>query len=112
MGYSCTTAANNTLAVIGKVHATDGNPNILSIGKDKFFFERGKEQDDGAITGSLMKMLPNDFCRKVGTVRINADGSIARFPGLSKEDRGQIESYTHDLEARNPHLLNSLHAAL
>jgi hypothetical protein len=78
MGYSCTRDAADMLGVIGKFYATDGNPNVLTIGGSRYFFERGKEQDDGAITGSLMLVLPDDYCRKVGSVRINADGTIDR----------------------------------
>lgn len=34
MGYICTRDAKNTLGVIGQFYATDGNPNILTIGKE------------------------------------------------------------------------------
>ena len=53
MGYSCSRDAANTLGVIGKMFATDGNPNTLTIKNQRYFFERGGEQRDGAITGSL-----------------------------------------------------------
>jgi hypothetical protein len=82
MGYSCTKSADDTLKLIGATYALDGNPNILKIGSGVFFFERGREQADGAITGKLMECLPNDLCRSVGSVRIAANGYIVRFPGI------------------------------
>ena len=107
MGYSCTRDAANTLGVIGKFYATNGNPNVLTIGKDQYFFERGREQADGAITGTLMVMLPNDYCRKVGSVRIEPDGTISKFPRMPKVDREEIENTFRDMSARNPQLLSA-----
>jgi len=108
MGYSCTKDAADTLAVIGKMFATDGNPNVLTIGtitKKQYFFERGREQEDGAITGTLMVMLPEDLCKSVGSVRIEPDGTITRFPKLIDVDRREIENTMRDMQARNPALL-------
>lgn len=108
MGYSCTRDAADTLAVIGHHFATDGNPNVLTIGtiqRKQYFFERGQEQDDGAITGTLMVMLPDDMCKSVGSVRIQPDGTIARFPKLIAVDRREIENDMRDMQARNPQLL-------
>lgn len=107
MGYSCTRDAANALGVIGKFYATDGNPNILTIGSEQYFFERGREQSDGAITGTLMLMLPGDFCRKVGSVRIEPDGTISKLPRASKVERKEINSTFRDLSARNPELLSA-----
>lgn len=90
MGYSCTVAASNTLNAIGNAFATNGNPNILTIHGREFFFERGRENGDGAITGTLMVMVDADHCRKAGTVRIEPDGRINRFPGLNKKDREKV----------------------
>jgi hypothetical protein len=107
MGYSCTQDAANTLAVIGKMFNTDGNANILTIRGEQYFFERGREQADGAITGKLYQMLPNDLCRSVGNVRINADGSIKCFPRLKVAETIEAENTMRDMAARNPHLLHS-----
>ena len=89
MGYSCTKKADDTLVRIGKTFATDGNPNILTIGAGRFFFEHGQEQSDGAITGSLMEIV-GDFCRKVGSVRISPEGQIVRFPALKKNQKTSL----------------------
>jgi hypothetical protein len=107
MDYSCTTDASYTLGIIGHMFATDGNPNVLTIRGERYFFERGREQSDGAITGTLMLMLPDDYCRKVGTVRIEPDGRITRFPKLSATEKQEVWDTLHDLGARNPHLLSA-----
>src|ERR1700733_5435331 len=107
MGYSCTKDAANMLGVIGRMFATDGNPNILTIGKDQYFFERGKEQEDGAITGSLFVCLPDDFARKVGNVRIEPDGTLTRFPHLRMVEKEEIRNTFADMSARNPQLLSA-----
>ncbi len=95
------------LGVIGRFYATDGNPNVLTIKGERYFFERGREQGDGAVTGSLMLMLPNDYCRKIGSVRINPDGTIGSFPKMPKVDRQECENTRRDMAARNPQLLHA-----
>jgi hypothetical protein len=110
MGYSCTRDAQDTLAVISHRFATDGNPNVWTIGtvqRKQYFFERGRENEDGAITGTLMVMLDGDMCRPVGSVRIAPDGTIERFPKLIARDRAELEYYARDVRARNPQWISS-----
>lgn len=107
MGYSCTVDASNMLGVIGHYYATAGNPNILTIRGKQYFFERGREQEDGAITGALMEMLPNDFCRPCGRVRIEPDGKLSKFPVAFYVDKQEIQSTFYDMRARNPQLLRA-----
>ncbi len=63
-----------------------------------YFFEHGREQDDGSITGTVWKNLPVNqpctscdkpgcpgaHCRKAGTVQIESDGTVTRFPTTTK----------------------------
>lgn len=105
MGYSCTVAADNTLAALSHDYATNGNPNILTIHGKQYFFECGREQPDGSITGRLMVMLPGNLCQSVGQVRINGIGVIERFPALKVRERVECEYTARDMEARNPALL-------
>ena len=107
MGYSCTQDASHALGVVSHMFATDGNPNILTIKGKRYFFERGREREDGAITGTLMQMLPDDYCRKAGNVHIDPDGMVRRFPGLTMCDRAEANSTLLDMQARNPHLLSA-----
>lgn len=107
MGYSCTRDAGDMLGIVGKVYATDGNPNVLTINGKRYFFERGREQADGAITGTLMMMLDGDYCRRAGRVRIEPDGTLTRFPALRKLQKEEVTSTFADMRARNPQLLHS-----
>jgi hypothetical protein len=111
MGYSCTSDAADTLAVIGKLFATNGNPNVLTFNGRQYFFERGTEQRDGAITGNLM-LMDGEYALRVGTIRIRPDGTIQRFPRMTKAQREECFNYASDLRARNPQLLRSLTCAL
>jgi len=107
MGYSCTQDAGNTLAVIGKMFATNGNPNVLTIHDVQYFFERGREQADGAITGSLYMMLSEDMCQNVGGVKIAPDGTVVKFPKLTRDEREEAANTMRDMSAQNPSLLHS-----
>jgi hypothetical protein len=75
MGYSCSRDAANTLGVIGKMFATDGNPNTLTIKNQGYFFERGGEQRDGAITGTSI-----GCSRTKCAVRLVPQGSMQTAP--------------------------------
>jgi hypothetical protein len=107
MSYSCTQDASHMLGVISKMYATDGNPNILTIKGKMFFFERGRENTDGSITGYLFQMLPDGMACKRGSVKIDADGQIARFPYMLKDEREAAENTFCDLRARNPQVLSA-----
>lgn len=107
MGYSCTQAADNMLGVICHTFNKEKCSNMLTLGGKRYFFERGKEQHDGAITGTLFRMLPNDMAQRSGSFRINADGTIARFPGITAQQKQECENTLRDMEARNPSLLRN-----
>jgi hypothetical protein len=89
MGYSCTVAAHDvirrTLNTINNQPLTDYNhPNTWEINGKKFFYERGTEQADGSITGSIYLMITETQCRKYGSVKINADGTLHHWAGMPK----------------------------
>ena len=100
MGYSCTAAASATLAYIERAYQSpETDAAIMYINGKNYFFERGKENADGAITGRLMLCVdslgnPAGFyaahCRVAGSVRIAPDGLITRFPGLRRNQKMQI----------------------
>ena len=99
MGYSCTAAAANVLDAI-EDYLRAKYPTITketgkavsngwTIDGHEFFFERGRENDDGAITGSVWESYFNvttcDIrCRRVGNVRIEPNGSVTRFAKVPK----------------------------
>lgn len=50
----------------------------------QYFWERGKENTDGAITGTVMRFHD---CKNVGGFRIEANGTVTRFPTASMAQR-------------------------
>src|SRR5690349_12896181 len=104
MGYSCTRDAVRMLGLIQHAYATpNGGSNGVTLKGKDYFFERGKEQADGSITGSVYSMRGY----KAGQFRIAPDGTIARFPRLSTTEKEELENSFRDLSARNPSLLDS-----
>jgi hypothetical protein len=99
MGYSCSTMASFTLDGIVEIMMSRGVRTFNGLPNG--FWARGREQDYGAITGTVWKTirrLTDEERRRtaaeyVGSFRIEPDGRISRFPGLSKEDRRAAEAY-------------------
>jgi hypothetical protein len=88
MGWSCSAAANEVLKRwVEACRAQTGSQNEFVVDGRKYFWDITRtEWEDGAITGSICRTL-NDtspdgrfLCRKVGTFRINGDGTVARAP--------------------------------
>lgn len=92
MGRSYTVKAGEVLEMVAVV-ATDGSrsSNTFQNGKDKFFYELGREQFDGSITGTVHKFLQNGMAIKHGSFKIEASGKIARFAGLASKQIKEIE---------------------
>ena len=84
MGYSCTAAAMDTLQALMRRHNHGRSSNTFSTdaGKTVYFQEIGREQRDGAVTGTVHKMHSNDTASPAGTFRIEPDGRVSRFPGI------------------------------
>ncbi len=98
MGYSCTAAAAYTEeAMIEVLHETSTSENqkssnVWDYNGKRFFVERGREQRDGAVTGTVWRFLPgNTHCRKAGSVRIEPDGKITRWSGSNAQQRKRAE---------------------
>lgn len=87
MGWSCAAIAADTLnRLSAKCRESSGSSNVWESGGVRFFFEPSRvEHGDGAITGSIWRMLPDNMARRVGSFRIEADGRLSRSAGgLSK----------------------------
>jgi len=100
MGYSCTVlasyASEKMVQLLQAQHGDCGGSSNTWGGKNAgdlyWFEERGREQDDGAVTGSIFKGITTEpgkpgSCRKCGTYRVNPNGTVARWPGSTKEQR-------------------------
>lgn len=46
----------------------------------QYFFEIGREQADGSITGSVFRMVGNDSAIRSGSFKIGPDGDVVRWP--------------------------------
>lgn len=92
MGYSCTAIASFVLEALQERFRHNGSGNCYSVDdKTVFFHERGREHYDGAITGTIFKMLGDSNARRVGSYRIESEGVITRFPGIPKKFWEEIQ---------------------
>lgn len=96
MGWSCGAKASKVLEAWGnKCNTSTRTSNTWEDNGNTYFFEVSrKEHDDGAITGTIFKMVeasPNSpestrfFCNKVSYFRIEGDGTITRAPKFLKK---------------------------
>lgn len=77
MGYSCACAAMDTLDRISDAcYKQTKSQNAYMYGNNKYMWEIGEENSDGAITGEIYKWLPNGYVTKNGTFKIDPDGEI------------------------------------
>lgn len=89
MGYSCTVRAHDVLRrTLNSINGENVNnyafSNTWTYNGNTFFYERGKENSDGSITGSIFLMLDNGHCRRYGNLKIEANGLVTRWPGMPK----------------------------
>lgn len=97
MGWSCRKDAMDTLdaitTILDELIPENNSSNKLPNGG---FWEIGREQSDGAIVGTCWKSSGKPgFVVKNGSFRIEPNGKISRFPGLSKEIRNRAENFSN-----------------
>lgn len=92
MGYSCTAIASLTLESLLDIVRDTESSNVYR-GR---FIERGRENDDGAITGTVYTFIGTTSCKRSGSYKINAEGKIERFPGTTKAERMAAEKVAKD----------------
>lgn len=87
MGWSCRLEAGLTLDQIRETCLKEhDSQNVWSHNGARYFYDIGREHDDGAITGKILRMqgdpLPDGRipCKAVGSFRIEPDGKISRGP--------------------------------
>ena len=107
MGYSCTKDASDMLGFIRHQFGDGMTSNGLRIGAKTYFYEIGREHDDGSITGPLYENIDESYARQVGRFKINADGSIARFPRIRRDMMTSLYFRFLELRRTNPALLSS-----
>ncbi|KKK64224.1 hypothetical protein LCGC14_2986380 [marine sediment metagenome] len=96
MGYSCSTKANmvlDSLIVLLQSSSSENNSsNTWEKRGIKYFYEIGKENIDGAITGKVNKFVEENQCKVVRSFRIESNGKITRFIGSTKQQRTAAET--------------------
>ena len=97
MGYSCSTIANNVLNfIIASVNNTDSSNEWTFNGK-RYFYEVGRENRDGAITGTVWRFQPDGVhVKRAGSFRIEPEGEISRFPHVPNEVRAKARKKLDD----------------
>lgn len=87
MGYSCTYEANITLQAIQDSFGM-GTLNMWRDDDGKeYFFEIGRENIDGSITGTVFDMKG----KRYGGFKIAPNGKLINFPHLPKKIRDHIK---------------------
>lgn len=105
MGYSCSYAANEALKFILKSVCYPLSNNTWKYDGNEYFFERGRENRDGSITGTVYSFLEDgSHVRKVGSVRIEKNGAITRFPAIPSRLRlhARAKCSNGDFEHKGP----------
>jgi hypothetical protein len=82
MGYSCARKAMEVVKVWQNwCYKNFDSQNAYIHNNTRYFFEIGKENGDGAITGSIWRFMPDGIhVKKSGSFRIESDGTITRAP--------------------------------
>jgi hypothetical protein len=84
MGWSATQAACATMdRLTARCIAQTASQNMFKLDGNSYFWETGREQDDGAITGTITKLIgdiraESCACARAGTFRIEPNGQISR----------------------------------
>ena len=95
MGYSCATKAmesfDQLIIQLKSAGKRTGKENGWEKNGSEYFHEIGREQRDGAVTGTVYKHTDNGYCRKAGTFRVEPDGKITRFLTSTKVQRNVAE---------------------
>jgi len=93
MGWSCSRAADRTIDAIETAcsrsrleNKGDAVSNVFYTNGKRYFYEISRrDQPDGGIAGAIFLSPPDvDWCRKVGTFRIDGAGRVVRGPALFK----------------------------
>lgn len=77
MGYSAAAAA---ISVLNTFTTEDATSNTWTYSGKSYFYEVGKENRDGAVTGSVWRVFSDGRAERAGSFRIEPNGAITRAP--------------------------------
>lgn len=81
MGWSARREACDTFDAWSRACvALSGSQNVYETPRGRYFFERGREQSDGAITGQVFRFVDSDRVVRATSFRIEPDGTVSRYP--------------------------------
>jgi hypothetical protein len=95
MGYSCAAVAGIVMDKLVAQLQKDGGVdehNSSNTWKHKGVFymeERGRENSDGAVTGTISRFVGPNSAKRIGSYRIEPNGEITRFATSSAKQRAQ-----------------------
>lgn len=87
MGYSVSAKADIVLSEAMKIVSDSDSSNVFR----GYFYETGRENVDGAFTAQVMKIVAGGFAKRSGSIRIEADGTITRFPTMKPNEKKLAE---------------------
>jgi len=87
MGWSCSVKASNVERAWSRAcTAQTGDSNTFQSGGQTYFYEVSRtEHPDGAITGTVFRMVSKTHARPSGTFRISGDGEVERAPAYLRD---------------------------
>lgn len=97
MGWSCTMRADTSLKALMNIMGAKGLSNSWEWNGNQYFYEIGREQPDGSITGEVYIFLPDNKARRYGSLKIMPNGNVLRFPGTPKAARINASQIPYDI---------------
>ena len=87
MGYSCRTDAMRTLERLQAAHRVGDSNNVFQVlpSAPKYFWEIGRENVDGRITGRVFRIVEADSAVLVGVFCIAPGGQVVCFRGIPRK---------------------------
>jgi hypothetical protein len=89
MGWSCRADAAKVMDKMTQycIEQTDSQNRYKDAKGNEYFWELSRtEHDDGAITGTIWKLINGGtHCKRSGSFRIEGDGSVTRMPKVLKD---------------------------
>ena len=98
MGYSASSKAfraMDRLMDIKRRETGSAGSNYWEVDGIVTMFEVGRENKDGAMTGTVLRSVSknNNGVKRLGSFRIEPDGTISRFPGLTKKEIDTLNAF-------------------
>ena len=93
MGYSCNSISmlvydEMIVQLQGASSAEPESQNTWDVNGTRYFAEIGREQRDGAVTGTIWRFMADGVhVHKAGSFRINPGGKVARWASSTKAQR-------------------------